>query len=42
MENLKLLFPKLEDVLHNDTLMRLLSVIEVIEIEGTLWHCSTS
>lgn len=36
MESLKLLFPELEDIPHNDTLMRLLSVIEVGEIEGAL------
>jgi len=42
MENLKLLFRELENILHNDRLIGLLSVIEVSEIEGTLWHCSTS
>jgi hypothetical protein len=36
MENLKLLFPELEDLPHNDTLMRLLSAIEVREIERAL------
>jgi len=36
MESLKLLFPELEDLPHNDTLMRVLSVIEVGEIEGAL------
>ena len=36
MESLKLLFPELEDIPHNDTLMRVLSVIEVGEIEGAL------
>jgi len=36
MENLKLLFPELEDLPHNDTLMRLLARIEVGEIESTL------
>ena len=33
MENLKLLFPELEDLPHNDTLMRLLARIDVKEIE---------
>ena len=36
MENLKLLFPELEDLPHNDTLMRLLATIEVGEIEAAL------
>jgi len=36
MENLKLLFPELEDIPHNDTLMRLLARIDVEKIEGTL------
>jgi len=36
MENLKVLFPELEDLPHNDTLMRLLARIEVGEIESTL------
>lgn len=36
MESLKLLFPELEDIPHNDTLVRLLSVIKVGEIEGAL------
>jgi hypothetical protein len=36
MENLKLLFPELEELPHNDTLMRLLARIEVGEIERTL------
>lgn len=36
MENLKLLFPELENLPHNDTLMRLLARIEVNEIESTL------
>jgi len=36
MESLKLLFPDLEDIPHNDTLMRLLSKIEVKEIEAAL------
>jgi len=36
MENLSLLFPELEDLPHNDTLMRLLARIEVNEIESTL------
>jgi len=36
MENLKVLFPELEDLPHNDTLMRLLARIEVGEIEGIL------
>ena len=36
MESLKLLFPELENIPHNDTLMRLLSVIKVGEIEGAL------
>jgi len=36
MENLKLLFPELQDLPHNDTLMRLLARIEVGEIESTL------
>ncbi|HUU81798.1 MAG TPA: transposase family protein [Acidobacteriota bacterium] len=36
MENLKLLFPELEDLPHHDTLMRLLARIEVGEIESTL------
>ena len=34
MENLKSLFPELEDLPHNDTLMRLLARIEVNEIES--------
>ena len=33
-ENLKLLFPELEDLPHNDSLMRLLARIEVSEIES--------
>ncbi|QTA88026.1 H repeat-associated protein N-terminal domain-containing protein [Desulfonema magnum] len=33
MENLRLYFPELADLPHNDTLMRLLSAIEVAEIE---------
>ena len=36
MENLKLLFPELEDLPHNDTLMRLLARIDVGEIESGL------
>jgi hypothetical protein len=36
VESLKLFFPELEDIAHNDTLMRVLSVIEVGEIEGAL------
>jgi len=36
MENLKLLFPELEDLPHNDTLMRLLAGIDVGEIESAL------
>jgi len=36
MENLRLLFPELEELPHNDTLMRLLARIEVHEIESTL------
>jgi hypothetical protein len=36
MESLKLLFPDFEDVPHNDTLMRLLSKIEVGGIETAL------
>lgn len=36
MENLKLLFPELQDLPHNDTLMRLLARIDVSEIECTL------
>ncbi|MBW2021196.1 MAG: transposase family protein [Deltaproteobacteria bacterium] len=36
MENLKLLFPELEDLPHNDTLMRLLARIDVGEIESAL------
>ena len=36
MESLKLLFPGFKDVPHNDTLMRLLSKIEVGEIETAL------
>ena len=36
MESLKLLFPELEDIPHNDTLMRVLAVSEVGEIEGAL------
>lgn len=36
MESLKLLFPELEDVPHNDTLMRLLARIDVNEIESAL------
>ena len=35
IENLQLVFPEM-DIPHNDTLMRLLSVIEVDEIEGAL------
>lgn len=34
MENLKLLFPELESIPHHDTLMRLLSEIEVDKIEA--------
>jgi len=34
-ENLKLMFPELEDLPHNDTLMRLLEMIDVSEIEKT-------
>ena len=33
-ENLKLLFPELEDLPHNDSLMRLLAKIDVSEIES--------
>lgn len=36
LENLKLLFPELETLPHNDTLWRLLSRIEVAEIEKVL------
>jgi len=36
MESLKLLFPDFEDIPHNDTLMRLLSKIEVGEVETAL------
>jgi hypothetical protein len=36
MENLKLLFPELQDLPHNDTLMRLLARIDANEIESTL------
>jgi hypothetical protein len=36
MENLKLLFPELEDLPHNDTLCRLLSAIDVRQIESAL------
>ena len=36
VESLKLLFPELEDVPHNDTLMRLLARIDVNEIESAL------
>jgi len=36
MENLNLLFPELEDLPHNDTLMRLLARIDVGEIESGL------
>jgi len=36
MENLKVLFPELEDLPHNDTLNRLLAAIEVKEIETAL------
>ena len=36
MESLKLLFPELEDLPHNDTLMRLLASIDVNEIESAL------
>lgn len=36
MENLKLLFPELEDLPHNDTLYRLLSAIDVKELESAL------
>jgi hypothetical protein len=36
MESLKMLFPELDDIPHNDTLKRILSVIEVDEIEGAL------
>jgi DDE_Tnp_1-associated len=35
-ENLRLMFPELESVAHQDTLNRLLSSIDVAEIEGTL------
>ena len=34
MNNLKLFFPELEDLPHNDTLMRLLARIDVHEIEN--------
>ncbi len=34
IENLKRLFPEIEDLPHNDTLMRFLSRIDVNEIEG--------
>lgn len=34
IENLKLFFPELEDLPHNDTLMRLLARIDVHEIEN--------
>jgi hypothetical protein len=36
MENLKLLFPELKDLPHNDTLYRLLAAIDVGEIESAL------
>ena len=36
MDNLKGLFPELEDLPHNDTLMRLLARIDVNEIENAL------
>jgi hypothetical protein len=36
MENLKVLFPELEDLPHHDTLMRLLATIEVGELERSL------
>lgn len=36
VENLKLLIPELEDLPHNDTLMRLLARIEVHDIESAL------
>ena len=36
MDNLKRLFPELEDLPHNDTLMRLLVRIDVSEIEAAL------
>jgi hypothetical protein len=36
MENLKSLFPELEDLPHNDTLKRLLEQIEIEQIEGAL------
>jgi hypothetical protein len=36
MDNLKSLFPELEDLPHNDTLMRLLARIDVNEIESGL------
>ncbi len=36
MESLKLLFPELADLPHNDTLMRLLASIDVDEIESAL------
>ena len=36
MENLKCLFPELEDLPHNDTLMRLLARIDAKEIESVL------
>jgi hypothetical protein len=36
MESLKLLFPELEDMPHNDTLMRLLARIDVEKIESAL------
>jgi hypothetical protein len=36
MDNLKSLFPELEDLPHNDTLMRLLARIDVNEIESAL------
>ncbi|MEA2040322.1 MAG: DDE transposase family protein, partial [Thermodesulfobacteriota bacterium] len=41
IKNLKLLFPELEDLPHNDTLMRLLARIDVNEIESTLIELGT-
>ncbi len=42
-ENLRLLFPELEDLPHQDTLMRLLDRIEVDQIEAAqyLSWCSS-
>ena len=39
LENLKIFFPEIEKLPHNDTLMRLLTKIEVSQIEKSLIGC---